>query len=45
VVVGLPVADVLTQRGYSADDAENIIFRNGLRVFSTGTPDKQEAHN
>ena len=39
------LADVLTQPEFSADDVENIMFRNWLQVFSTGTPNKQEANN
>ncbi|MBC8356424.1 MAG: membrane dipeptidase [Planctomycetes bacterium] len=39
------LADVLSQRGYSADDVENIMFRNWLRVFSVGMLDNEEAGN
>ncbi len=39
------LADVLSQRGYSADDVENIMFRNWLRVFSVGMLDNEEVAN
>jgi membrane dipeptidase len=35
------LADVLTARGYSADDVDNIMFRNWMRVFSTALPDAE----
>ena len=39
------LADVLMQRGYSADDVENVMFKNWLRVLSAGMLDNEEANN
>ncbi len=37
------LADVLTRRGYSSDDVENVMFKNWLRVLSAGMPQNEEA--